>query len=92
MAIFSIHNAKDLGLAIRDRRTALGFDQATLAQKVGVSRKWIIDIEKGKPRASVELVLRTLNILGVQFTTPSDMPDTDSDIDAVFDQLLRSRS
>lgn len=91
MALFSIRTAQDLGIAIRDRRKALGIDQATLAGRVGVSRKWIIDIEKGKPRASVELVLRTLDILGFQFVTRSEehhKPGS-SDLDAVFDALKR---
>ena len=92
MAIFSIHNAKDLGAAIRDRRVALGLDQAELANRVGVSRAWIIDIEKGKPRASVELVLRTLHILGVQFITNTVSSDTTTDIDTVFANLKNRRS
>ena len=87
MAIFSIRSAKDLGVAIRARRKELGLDQASLAKRVGVSRKWIIEIEKGKPRASVELVLRTLNLLGIQFTTPSKSETTSPDIDAVFEKL-----
>ena len=55
----------DLGNVIRQRRKALGWDQARLAQETGVSRQWIIDIEKGKPRAELQLVLRTLNVLGI---------------------------
>lgn len=87
MAIFTIGNAKELGAAIRERRTALGMDQAALAKMVGVSRQWIIDIEKGKERASVELALRTLNRLGFQFTVPEgkgDLKDPLDDLD--FDQ------
>jgi DNA-binding XRE family transcriptional regulator len=38
----------DLGALIRERRRALRLDQKTLADKVGVSRQWIVDIEKGK--------------------------------------------
>ena len=91
MAIFSIHNAKDLGAAIRDRRLALGLDQAELANRVGVSRAWIIDIEKGKPKASVELVLRTLHILGVQFIANTASPDTITDIDTVFANIQKRR-
>ena len=55
----------DLGAFIRDRRTKLGLDQRSLAQKVGISRKWIVEIEKGKPRAEIGLILRTLKALGV---------------------------
>jgi HTH-type transcriptional regulator/antitoxin HipB len=56
---------KDIGAAIRARRKALILGQAALAQKVGVSREWIIDIEKGKPRAEAALLLRTLDTLGL---------------------------
>ena len=55
----------DLGAAIRDRRMTLGLDQKTLAAKVGVSRQWIVDVEKGKPRAPISLVLRTVEALGI---------------------------
>jgi HTH-type transcriptional regulator / antitoxin HipB len=55
----------DLGAAIRDRRIKLGLDQKTLADKVGVSRQWIVDVEKGKPRAPISLVLRTVEALGI---------------------------
>jgi HTH-type transcriptional regulator / antitoxin HipB len=61
-----IASATDLGLVIRDRRKALGLDQRTLAQRVGVSRQWIVEIESGKPRAEVGLVLRTLRALDVE--------------------------
>jgi HTH-type transcriptional regulator / antitoxin HipB len=55
----------DLGAVIRDRRMKLGLDQKTLATQVGVSRQWIVDVEKGKPRAPISLVLRTVEALGI---------------------------
>jgi y4mF family transcriptional regulator len=55
----------DLGAVIRDRRTKLGLDQKSLAAKVGVSRQWIVEVEKGKPRAEIGLVLRTVEALGI---------------------------
>lgn len=57
---------RDLGLMIRERRRALGLDQSALAERVGVSRQWVIDIEKGKPRAPLELVLRALAALELE--------------------------
>lgn len=60
-----IHTAKDLGLAIRARRKALNWDQATLAKQVGVTRQWVIDIEKGKPRAELALAMRAVRVLGL---------------------------
>jgi HTH-type transcriptional regulator / antitoxin HipB len=59
-----IHTPRDLGAFIRDRRRRLGLDQRRLAEKVGVSRQWIIAVEHGKPRAELGLVIQTLNVLG----------------------------
>ena len=59
----------DIGAFIRQRRRELGFDQRTLAKRVGVSRLWIIEIEAGKPRAALALVLRTLDFLDVRLST-----------------------
>lgn len=60
-----LRTPQDIGWAIRERRRALHLDQAELARRVGVSRQWIIGIEKGKGRADLSLVLRTLDALGV---------------------------
>ncbi len=60
-----IRTAKDLGLLIRNRRKALSLDQKGLAAQVGVSRQWVIEVEKGKPRAELELVLRTFRVLDI---------------------------
>ncbi len=60
-----VRTAKDLGALIRDHRKRLGLDQRTLAERVGVSRQWIIEAERGKPGAAVGLLLRTLDTLGV---------------------------
>lgn len=60
-----LKTATDVGVAIRERRRALGLDQATLARKIGSSRLWVVQIEKGKSRAALMLVLRALDALGL---------------------------
>jgi HTH-type transcriptional regulator/antitoxin HipB len=57
---------EDIGLLIRDQRLKLGLDQRSLAERVGVSRQWIVEVERGKPRAEVGLILRTLAALELQ--------------------------
>jgi HTH-type transcriptional regulator/antitoxin HipB len=69
-----IRNIKDLGAYLRARRTQLGMDQATLAEKAGTSRKWLIEVENGKPGASLGLVLRTLRALDVAIDLSDDVP------------------
>jgi HTH-type transcriptional regulator/antitoxin HipB len=60
-----IRTAADLGAFIRERRVKLAMDQSGLAEKAGTSRKWIVEVEQGKPRAEIGLILRTLKALGV---------------------------
>ena len=55
-----IRTPVDLGALIRERRKALRLDQKALAEKVGVSRQWIVDVEQGKPRLEIGLVLTSL--------------------------------
>jgi len=62
----------DIGSAIRDRRRRLGLGQNELAARIGVSRKWIIDVEKGKPRVEMGLLLRALDALGLRLSLDAD--------------------
>src|SRR2546423_6477204 len=64
-----IRTPSDIGALIRDRRTKLDLDQKALADLIGVSRQWIVAIEKGKPRAEIGLVLRALAALGINLDT-----------------------
>ena len=67
-----VRTSTELGLLIRERRRALGLDQQALAKKVGVSRLWVIEIEKGKPRAEVGLVLRALLALDLDLDVSAE--------------------
>jgi HTH-type transcriptional regulator / antitoxin HipB len=69
-----IRNIRDLGAYLRARRTELGMDQATLARKAGTSRKWLIEVENGKPGAELGLVLRSLRALDVAVDLSADVP------------------
>ena len=94
-----VRTDRDLGTIIRDRRKSLGLDQKTLADRVGVSRQWIVEVEKGKPRAETGLVLRTLRVLGLELramVAGRAQADTVSpvglvDIDAVIDRAREPR-
>ena len=80
-----IRTAADIGAVIRDRRHKLRLDQLTLAKQVGVGRQWIVDIEKGKPRAGIELVLRTLAALGMSVTVTGQKVSRAGDAASVVD-------
>jgi HTH-type transcriptional regulator/antitoxin HipB len=84
-----VKNVKELGHLVRDRRRRQALTQAALAARVGVSRKWVGDLEDGKPTASLGLVLRTLGVLGVELDARERTrgPRTNSaiDIDAIVE-------
>ena len=78
----------DLGALIRERRRALRLDQKTLADKVGVSRQWIVDIEKGKPRAEVALVLRTAEALNIALTADKPTKGKSQERPIILDSII----
>lgn len=61
-----IRTSADLGAVIRDRRRQLELDQSTFAKRIGVSRQWVIEVERGHPRAEVGLVLRAIDTLDIR--------------------------
>ncbi len=88
-----IRRPEDLGSLIRDRRSALGLSQLSLAGRLGVSRTWVNEIERGSPNAQVGLLLRALNELDIELRagaatlTPPEIPETGLiDIDAIVDR------
>ena len=94
-----VRTATDLGAFIRERRVKLAMDQSDLAEKAGTSRKWIVEVEQGKPRAEIGLVLRTLKALGVsldlaadraQKTVAASEPEN-VDINNILDSLKKRR-
>jgi HTH-type transcriptional regulator/antitoxin HipB len=66
LAAMRIRTVKDIGLIIRDRRREFRMGQRALADKVGVSRQWIVQVERGKPRAAANLLLRALAALDLE--------------------------
>jgi HTH-type transcriptional regulator/antitoxin HipB len=61
-----VRTALELGALIRERRRTLELSQQALAERVGVSRPWVVEMERGKEGAAVGLVLRTLDALGLR--------------------------
>jgi HTH-type transcriptional regulator/antitoxin HipB len=81
-----VRTSTDLGAVIRDRRKQLKLDQATFAKRIGVSRQWLIEIERGHPRAELGLVLRALDALDIHVDTTAHQGKRHSsavDIDAI---------
>ena len=74
-----IRTPRDLGAAIRDRRRRRGWSQRELAEKVGASRQWVNEVEKGKIRTEIGLALRALDALDVTLRLDCDDRAHDED-------------
>ena len=59
---------KDVGGLIREARNATGMTQTALGDKIGASRYWVADVERGKSGAEFGLVLKALRALKLVFT------------------------
>jgi HTH-type transcriptional regulator / antitoxin HipB len=60
-----VHNTRELGLRLRDRRLELRLTQVALAERIGVARSWVIRVERGNAGAEIGLVLKALAALGL---------------------------
>lgn len=56
----------ELGAAIRARRRELGVTQDDLGASIGVSRRVIGQLERGKKTVHVDIVLRAANAVGFE--------------------------
>lgn len=88
-----VRTAKDIGTFIRDQRKRQKLDQATLASLIGVNRRWVMEVERGKPRAEIGLVLKALEALGLDLSVERrDVPGPTADaLDIVdIDAIVRN--
>jgi HTH-type transcriptional regulator/antitoxin HipB len=75
--------------AVREERDAHGLTQAQLAEKAGVGRRFIVDLEAGHQRAELAKVLDVLDALDIHAAVlPPAVKRThpqDVDLDKVID-------
>lgn len=57
-------NVRAMGALIHNLRKEQGLTQAELARRARVSRKWLNELERGKPEAQLWMVIDVLNELG----------------------------
>jgi HTH-type transcriptional regulator/antitoxin HipB len=90
-----VRTPADLGAVIRDRRKQLGLDQSTFAKRIGVSRQWVIGVERGHARAAMGLVLRAIDALDIRLDASMEQKSrrrsTAFDIDAIVAKAKKSK-
>jgi len=64
----SQRNRKRLGLAIRNRRAAMGVSQEGLAEIVGCHRNYVGLVERGEQNVTIDMLGRLAKALGCTIT------------------------
>lgn len=88
-----VRSARELGFVVRGRRKKLGWSQEQLAQQARVSRWWVTELESGRARAQLDLVLRTVGALGLVLDLSPEGQAPRSGVERVstvdLDELIR---
>lgn len=79
-----VRSARTLGILLRDQRRRRGLTQEQLARRAAVSRQWLSGLERGRERAELGRVLRTLASAGVILKF-EERPSSRVDLDAVIE-------
>lgn len=82
---------RDIGNIIRAERRTQGLSQQELADRAGVSRKWISEIENTKRTAEIGSILRVLRALGRTIQL-APIPEPTVDLQAHIQRFVRSET
>jgi DNA-binding XRE family transcriptional regulator len=58
-------NSTAVGALVRQARLTAGLSQTDLGRRIGASRFWVAQFEKGKPGAELGLALKAMQALGL---------------------------
>jgi len=83
-----IRTPGQLGSIICGYRHAAQLTQKELADKVSVSRQWVVEIERGKHRAEIGLVLRVFDALNI----PLGIVAESDELDLVGEVIRRAKA
>jgi HTH-type transcriptional regulator/antitoxin HipB len=61
-----IHSSEDLGRFLARARADLGITQQALADDLGVSRRYLSEMENGKPSLYTERLFQALRLLDIR--------------------------
>lgn len=72
---WTIDSPEDVGKAVRTARRERGLSQDALALASGTGRRFIYDLEQGKPSVRLSTLLDVLTALDLRFEIHPDEPD-----------------
>ena len=70
--VIAFNSPKELGALIRAVRTTHGFSQVEAAEELGITQRYLSEIERGQPKIFDERFLRVLTSLGIRLQARVD--------------------
>lgn len=67
-----LRTPQDLGRAVRHARTSAGMSQRELASRLGVSQRWLTELETGKPKILDARLFDVIAQLGITLRWSGD--------------------
>jgi HTH-type transcriptional regulator/antitoxin HipB len=61
----NVRTSRDLGAALRQARRRSGLTQEALAERVGVTRQWVVAVEAGRANPQLLSLLAVTEVLGL---------------------------
>lgn len=78
--VLRVDTVRDFALLLRTQRRRAGLSQSSLAERAGVSRRWLIELEGGKATAELGLVIKVIDALNLMIEIgPAPVPELDLD-------------
>ena len=74
-----INNSFTLGQIIQQSRLQQGFSQRDLAKMLGISQKWVWEMEQGKPGILMDRLFLILEKTGVTLTAEFETKDVSNE-------------
>lgn len=72
MAHGTLRSSEDLGRAVRHVRVVAGLTQVELAARLGVSQRWLSELETGKPKILDDRLFDVVARLGLTVSWTDD--------------------
>ncbi|MFE5672583.1 helix-turn-helix domain-containing protein [Agromyces sp. NPDC056523] len=74
-----VPNAETLGLMLQQGRLARGLSQRDLAAELGLTQRWVSEMEAGKPGKLTERLFAMLEATGVRLYAELDEPSREDE-------------
>lgn len=76
----ALGSPEELGDAIRQGREIQGWSQRELASRLGVTQKWLWELEQGKPGLLMERLFAALRLVDVTLVAEFEDPARDTPV------------